>query len=642
MSSKKLPKGAYGGVSGKDYVPYITDKSKTGANLAVLIIGIVLAVVFAASTAYSGMKAGLTVAAGIPGSIIGSAFIAAFASGKGILGKNIVQGMASGGESVASGMIFVLPAILLIGSQVSFLEGFIVGVGGVLFGIGVASLVYNYLIVEEHGKLMYPESMAISETLVASDGGGDSMKYMSMGFGISGLITVLTGSFLNVANNVISFVGQKFYKCKFEVEVNPLLLGIGFIVGLEVALTMFAGSILSHFGIMPLIGYFTDMAGEGAKVWNNPAMSINQMGVNDIAGNYVKYIGAGMMLCGGIIGAVKLIPTIIASVKETLNAKSAAGDGNEASTLQNIILLAGAVIAFVAGFIISGSIVMAIVGAIVSLILAALFVIVAGRLTGTIGTSNLPVSGMTIASLVIATLVFVIMGWTDLADNKSLLLFGTFIVVAISIAGGYSQSQKVTYIIGGSKNEMQKYFAIAGIVGVIVVVGTTILLSNQLVVTGDNPPFALPQANLISTLTSGIMSGQLPWVMVIVGIFMAVVLYFLDLPIMTVAIGFYLPIATTSIILIGALIRVFVEKTSKGEKEKEVRVSNGISLSSGLVAGGSIIGLIGIILQVSGVIKSAGPQGFASGNMMAIILLIVLVVLTALPIVTAKVKNNEK
>ncbi len=642
MSSKKLPKGAYGGVSGKDYVPYITDKSKSGANLAVLIIGIILAVVFAASTAYSGMKAGLTVAAGIPGSIIGSAFIAAFAKGKGILGKNIVQGMASGGESVASGMIFVLPAILLIGSQVTFLEGFIVGVGGVLFGIGVASLVYNYLIIEEHGKLMYPESMAISETLVASDGGGDSMKYMSMGFGISGIITVLTASFFNVANNVISFVGEKFYKCKFEVEVNPLLLGIGFIVGLEVALTMFAGSILSHFGIMPLIGYFTDMAGEGAKVWNDPNMAINQMGVNDIAGNYVKYIGAGMMLCGGIIGAVKLIPTIIASVKETLNAKSAAGDSNENSALQNIILLGGAIIAFVAGFLISGSIVMAIVGAIVSLLLAALFVIVAGRLTGTIGTSNLPVSGMTIASLVIATLVFVIMGWTDLADNKSLLLFGTFIVVAISIAGGYSQSQKVTYIIGGSKSEMQKYFTIAGIVGVIVVVGTTILLSDQLVVTGDNPPFALPQANLISTLTSGIMSGQLPWVMVIVGIFMAVVLYFLDLPIMTVAIGFYLPIATTSIILVGALIRVFVEKTAKGEKEKEVKVSNGISLSSGLVAGGSIIGLIGIILQVSGVIKSAGPQGFAAGNMMAIILLIVLVGLTTWPIITSKVKNNEK
>ena len=640
--SKKLPKEAYGGVSGKDYVPYVTDKSKTGANMAVLIIGIVLAVVFAASTAYSGMKAGLTVAAGIPGSIIGSAFIAAFAKGKGILGKNIVQGMASGGESVASGMIFVLPAILLIGSQVTFLEGFVVGVGGVLFGIGVSSLVYNYLIIEEHGKLMYPESMAICETLVASDAGGDSMKYMGIGFGISGIITVLTGSFLNVANNVISFIGDKFYKCKFEVEVNPLLLGIGFIVGLEVALTMFAGSLLSHFGIMPLIGYFTDLAGEGAKVWNDPSMPINQMGVNDIAGNYVKYIGAGMMLCGGIIGAIKLIPTIIASVKETMNAKSSSTDGEGSTTLQTMILLGGIVVAVIGAFLISGSVVMAIVGAIVSIVLAALFVIVAGRLTGTIGTSNLPVSGMTIASLVIATLVFVIMGWSGQADNKSLLLFGTFIVVSISVAGGYNQSQKVTYIIGGNKSEMQKYFAIAGIVGVIVVVGTTILLSNQLVVTGDNPPFALPQANLISTLTSGIMSGQLPWVMIIVGVFMAIVLYFLDLPIMTVAIGFYLPIATTSIILVGALIRVFVEKTSKSEQEKEGKVSNGISLSSGLVAGGSIIGLIGIILQVSGVIKSAGPSGFASGNMMAIILLIVLVGLTAWPIITSKVKNNEK
>ncbi|WP_278683739.1 OPT family oligopeptide transporter [Paraclostridium bifermentans] len=639
--SKKLSKEAYGGIHGKDYVPYITYKSKTGANVAVLIIGILLATIFAASTAYSGMKAGLTVAAGIPGSIIGSAFIAAFASGKGILGKNIVQGMASGGESVASGMIFVLPAILLIGSQVSFLEGLAVGVGGVLFGIGVSSLVYNYLIIEEHGKLMYPESMAICETLVASDAGGDSMKYMGIGFGISGIITVLTGSFLNVTNNVISFIGNKFYKYKFEVEVNPLLLGIGFIVGLEVSLTMFAGSILANFGITPLISYFTEMAGEGANVWNNSSMAISQMGVNDIGGNYVKYIGAGMMLCGGIIGAVKLIPTIIASVKETMKAKSS-NDGEGSSALQTIILLGGIVIAFVAGFLISGSITMAIVGAIASVLLAGLFVIVAGRLTGTIGTSNLPVSGMTIASLVILTLVFVIMGWKGQADNKSLLLFGTFIVVAIAIAGGYNQSQKVTYIIGGSKSEMQKYFTIAGIVGVIVVVGTILLLSNQLTITGDNPPFALPQANLMSTLTSGIMSGQLPWVMIIVGVFMAIVLYFLGLPIMTVAIGFYLPIATTSIILVGALIRVFVEKTSKSEQEKEGKVSNGISLSSGLVAGGSIIGLIGIILQVSGVIKSAGPSGFAAGNMMAIILLVVLVVCTALPIVSSKVKNNEK
>ena len=636
----KLSKDAYGGVAGKDYVPYISTGSKSGGNTVVLIIGIILAVIFAASTAYSGMKSGLTVAAGIPGSIIGSAFIAAFAKQKGILGKNLVQGMASGGESVASGIIFVLPAVLLIGSQISFLEGFLVGVGGVLFGIGIASLVYNYLIVEEHGMLMYPESMAISETLVASEGAGDSMKFMGIGFGIGGAITVVTSSFLNVTNNVISYVNESFYKWRLQLEVNPLLLGIGFIVGLEVALTMFAGSLLSNFGILPLIGYFSELGKEGAVVWNNPDVSINAMGVGDIAGSYVKYIGAGMMLSGGLIGAIKLIPTIISSIKETLNAKTS---GNNASKIGTMILLGGLVIGFLAGVVVSGgNIMIAITASILSLFLSLLFVIVAGRLTGTIGTSNLPVSGMTIASIVLVTLLFVAMGWTNPEHNKALLLFGTFIVTAIAMAGGYSQSQKVTFIVGGDKSEMDKYFAISGIVGVAVVVGTIMLLSSQLAMTGANVPFALPQANLMSTLTAGIMSGELPWVMIIVGAVMGVVLFLLNLPVMTVAIGFYLPIATTSIILVGALVRVFIERTSKSDVEKDTKVSNGISLSSGLVAGGSIIGLIGIILQVAGVIKGAGPSGFAASNGMAFIILAGLVVATIIPIMNSKVKNVQK
>ena len=636
----KLSKDAYGGVAGKDYVPYISTGSKSGGNTVVLIIGIILAVIFAASTAYSGMKSGLTVAAGIPGSIIGSAFIAAFAKQKGILGKNLVQGMASGGESVASGIIFVLPAVLLIGSQISFLEGFLVGVGGVLFGIGIASLVYNYLIVEEHGMLMYPESMAISETLVASEGAGDSMKFMGIGFGIGGAITVVTSSFLNVTNNVISYVNESFYKWRLQLEVNPLLLGIGFIVGLEVALTMFAGSLLSNFGILPLIGYFSELGKEGAVVWNNPDVSINAMGVGDIAGSYVKYIGAGMMLSGGLIGAIKLIPTIISSIKETLNAKTS---GNNASKIGTMILLGGLVVGFLAGFVVSGgNIMMAITASILSLFLSLLFVLVAGRLTGTIGTSNLPVSGMTIASIVLVTLLFVAMGWTNPEHNKALLLFGTFIVTAIAMAGGYSQSQKVTFIVGGDKSEMDKYFAISGIVGVAVVVGTIMLLSSQLAMTGANVPFALPQANLMSTLTAGIMSGELPWVMIIVGAVMGVVLFLLNLPVMTVAIGFYLPIATTSIILVGALVRVFIERTSKSDVEKDTKVSNGISLSSGLVAGGSIIGLIGIILQVAGVIKGAGPSGFAATNSMAFIILVGLVVATIIPIMNSKVKNVQK
>ncbi|WP_019227182.1 OPT family oligopeptide transporter [Sedimentibacter sp. B4] len=632
---KKLSKDAYGNVPGKDYVPYISSGSKIGGNAAVLIIGIILAVLFAASTAYSGMKSGLTVAAGIPGSIIGSAFISAFSKKKGLLGKNLIQGMASGGESVASGIIFVLPAVLLIGSNVSFLEGFVVGTGGVLFGIGIASIVHKYLIVEEHGKLMYPESMAISETLVASEGAGESIKFMGIGFGIGGIITAVTSSFLNVANNVINYVNESFYKWKFQIEVNPLLLGIGFIVGLEVSLTMFAGSILANFGILPLIGYFTALGQSNAFVWNDPGTAINAMNVSNISGSYVKYIGAGMMLSGGLIGAIRLIPTIISSIKETLSAKST--NNADSSFIGTLILLGGIIVGFLAGFLISdGNILMAIVASILSLFLSLLFVIVSGRLTGTIGTSNLPVSGMTIASLVLVTLLFVALGWVSPENNKSLLLFGTFIVTAIAIAGGYCQSQKVSFILGGDKNEMQKYFSIASIVGVAVVIGTILLLSSQLSLTGDDVTFALPQANLMATLTAGIISGELPWVMIIVGTVMGIVLFLLNLPIMTIAIGFYLPISTTSIILIGAIVRLLIERTSKSEKEKDVKISNGISLSSGLVAGGSIIGLVGIILQVSGVIKGTAPSGFAETNGMAFLLLAVLVISTILPIIKSK------
>lgn len=637
--NKKLSKEAYGGVSGKDYVPYVSTGSKLGGNIAVLVIGILLAVLFSASTAYSGMKAGLTVAAGIPGSILGSVLISVFSKKKSILGKNLIQGMSSGGESIASGMIFVLPSILLIGSQVSFIEGLVVSVGGALFGIGCTSLVYNNLIIEEHGNLMYPESMAISETLVASEGAKDSIKFMGIGFGIGGILTAITSSFLNITNNVISYVNETYYKWRFQLEVNPLLLGIGFIVGLPVALAMFASSILSNFVVTPLIGYFAELGEGSSTVWNNPSVQISAMQVSDIASSYVKYIGAGIMLSGGFISAIRLIPTVVSSIRETMNAKHT---GKNNSINQTIILLAGIVIGFIGGFLGSdGNFVMAILGSLLCLVLSLLFVIVSGRLTGTIGTSNLPVSGMTIASIVLVTLLFVGMGWKDQEQNRSLLLFGTFIVTAIATAGGYCQSQKVTFIMGGEKNEMQKYYSIASVVGVAVVTGVILLLSNQLSQTGDNVPFALPQANLMATLTSGIMSGKLPWVMIIAGIFLGLVFFMLKLPVMTVAIGFYLPISTTSIILVGALIRVFVEKYSKTEKIKEARVSNGVSLSSGLVAGGSIIGLIGIILQVTGVVGGTTPSGFANSNGMAIILLVLLILATIIPIMKSGLDTSK-
>lgn len=332
--------------SGK-HVPYVTKKQR-GGSPAILIMGIILAIIFGASTAYSGMKAGLTVAAGIPGSIIGSGLVSIFARKKGILGKNILQGMSSGGEAIASGMIYVLPAIILIGGHVNFWTGMMVGILAVLFAIGSASLVQNYLIVEEHGRLAYPESMAITEALVASESGGDSLKFLGIGFGIGGLITMVTTQVFGWLNNMITYTGNSFYRWKMSTEVNPMLAGIGFVVGIDVALTMFAGSILSNFAVVPLVSYFTQMAGGSAHVWNNAALHISQMGVDDVAGSYVKYIGAGMMFCGGIIGAIKLIPVIWTSIKKVINARNSATE--EKNALGVIALMLSVILIFVAGF----------------------------------------------------------------------------------------------------------------------------------------------------------------------------------------------------------------------------------------------------------------------------------------------------
>lgn len=636
--SKKLDSTAYGGVKGSDYVPYETDpKLKQNENsMLIIIIGVILATIFAASTAYSGMKAGLTVAAGIPGVIVGSAILK-LARKNSIFGPTFLQGMSSAGESAASGIIFVLPAILVIGADFTFLEAALAGVGGAVLGIAVASTVHNYLIVEEHGKLMYPESMAISETLVVMDSGGETLKFMGIGFGLGGIFTFFSEAFANLCNNVISFTGKGEYKWYFGLEVNPMLLGLGFIVGTDVAIFLLAGGFLSKFLVAPLMAYFAVLLPDTIVSWNDGVTPINSMSLGALNANYVKYIGAGAMLGGGFIGAIKLIPVIVSSLKETLGGNKGS---DKSSNVQKYILLAGILLILVTSILISKSnITMMLVGGILSVIFILIFVIVAGRLTGTVGTSNLPVSGMTIASLVVLTITFVLLGFTSPENNRSLLLFGTLIVTGIAMSGGYLQSQKVSFIIGGSKDKMQLNFIISAIVGSLAVVGIIILLKPQISLRGDDMTFGIPQAELMATLTQGILQGNLPWTMIYTGIALAIFLFLLKLPIMTIAVGFYLPIETCAIIFVGAIIRFIVEKIVKDKEELEVRVSNGISLSSGLVAGSAIIGIIGVVVLSFSPQFAQEPAGFFDTTAFACIQLLVLIALVFYSIAIKRVKK---
>mgnify|MGYP004470689663 CR=1 FL=1 len=602
------------------------EKQSKGSRLIVLI-GLVLAAIFAASTAYSGMKAGLTVAAGIPGAIIGSGLVQAFAKTQGMAGKNLIQGMSSGGESIASGMIYVVPAIILIGGRVNFWAGIAVGGLAVVFAVGVASLVEHYMVVEQAGQLQYPESQAIATALQAGDSKSGSLAQMGWGFGVGGLLTALSSQVLGWVNTTMTFFGGADYRWKFALEVNPMLAGIGFVVGMEVSVTMFAGSLLANFGITPLVAYFANMAHDSATVWNAEA-AVNTLSIDALAGAYSKYIGAGMMLCGGLIGALKLIPVIKTSLQQTLSASATAK-----RDLLGLIGLASATVGlFAIGVLVAKSALLALVATGLALVLALLFVIVSARMAGTIGCSNAPVSGMTIASLVVMTAIFVLMGWSDNQHTQWLLLFGVFIVTAISVGGAYTQTQKVNYLVHGDRRRMRRWFMTAALLGVVVVIATTSLLAPQLADTSANPAFGLPQANLIATLTAGIMSGELPWIMIIIGIVLAIACGLLRLPIMTVALGFYLPMATTSVILVGALLRWGVMASAKTPALATQRANSGVSLASGLIAGGSLIGLIGIGLQVGGLLTPHHP----SGVWPVVGLLVVLIAAMGLPLVKSR------
>ncbi len=635
--NKRLSKYAYGGVEGKAYTPFTSDSElkKTENSKLVMVVGILLAILFAASTTYSGLKTGITVAAGIPGAVIGGSIIKALKRDS-VLAPTLLQGMSSGGESVAGGLIYIIPAIILVGAEVSFVTAVIAGIAGACLGIAVASIVQQNIVVEDHGKLLFPEALAISETIVATEEGGEPLKFMLIGSAIGAIFTFISDSFANIANRVIVFQSNGFYKWRVGLEVNPMLVGLGFIIGISVAFDMMAGSILSNFVVTPTLAYFTSMLPDTVTAWNNPNVVVNTMSAGQISSTYTKYIGAGAMLCGGFISIIKLIPIIVSSIKEQFKAKN--GDEPK-SIFGKVVLFVGVAVALVAFVIASkGDVTMLIFAGLLTFLFVFMFAIVAARLAGTVGTSMLPVSGMTIASLVILTIVFVLLGATSPEDNKALLTFGAVIVTAISVSGGYMQSQKVSFIIGGSSNTMVKGFSLAAIAGVVTVTAVILLCAQ---IEGFATEFSMPQANLMAALTQGILAGNLPWAMVLAGMALSIVVYMFGKSVMSVALGFYLPMDVVGILFIGGLLRSAVDKYIKDPVDKEHRVGNGISLSTGIVAGSSIVGILGIVLSlfVPGLTLHT-PVSYLNNNFTAFVQLVIALGLMYYYIVKYNVKKK--
>ncbi|WP_171012076.1 OPT family oligopeptide transporter [Hathewaya histolytica] len=590
---RKLSHTAYGGIKGEDYVPFIP------ANVAIpettiisILIGILFAIIFAAANTYLGLKVGLTISAGIPGAILATGLLKGIFNRNNILEANMISSIAAVGESIAGGIIYVLPAIILWGMQLKLTTIFIVTAIGGLVGVFFVTPLRRFLIVEEHGNLIYPESMAAAEVLVTGSEGGSAFKSVLLGLGGGGLYKLFSGGFKLWLEEPEWHI-KPVQNTIFGVDTISSLMGVGYIVGLEASLYMFAGSILAWIGLIPLIKYI----GEALTNPIFPATElIKNMGAWDVWKNYIKYIGAGAVATGGFISLGKSLPTILKSFKSAMEGMGKSNDSNEEKRIDKDVpitwVLGIAILVFLLSWLLPG-INVGPLGGILVVLFSFFFSVVSARMVGIIGASNNPVSGMTIATLLIVTSILKVTGNVGNRGMIVAILIGGIVCVAIAVAGGTAQSLKTTYIIGGTPRNVQIGMYI-GLVCSAVFAGMVILMLNGAFpggIGGKDVP--APQATLMAVVVKGVMTGKLPWVLVIVGGIISIFCELVKLPILPVALGIYLPIHLNTGILCGGIVRVLVEKKFKNnEQKRKEQVEKGILLSSGIVAGDALMGII--------------------------------------------------
>jgi putative OPT family oligopeptide transporter len=615
MSEKKgLSSTAYGGIKGDDYVPFVPlSQALPELTLLTILAGCFFAVLFAAANTYLGLKIGMTIAAGIPAAILATTFYKGVLKKNNILEINMVQSMAAMGESLAGGLIFIIPAVLIIGMQLPLTLIITVGLLGGLLGIIFVVPLRRYLIVEEHGNLIYPEGMATSEVLVSSSEGGRGFITMMTGVGIGGVYKFLTEGF-GIFNYEAEWTIKPMQSTIFGIDVMASLLGVGFIVGLEIAMYMFAGAVLAYFGIIPLIKFFG--AGAASAIFPGTE-AISTMSAGAIRGAYIKYIGAGAVAAGGFISIAKAMPIIVKSFKAAM-AGLGGGEQTQKRTEKDIPMtwvLIGSVFVFVLAWVLP-NIKAGVIGSIMIIICAFFFSVVSARLVGMIGTSNNPISGMTIATLLVITATLKATG--NIGDKGMLaaLLCSAIVCAAIAVAGGTAQSLKATYIIGGTPKYVEIAMYIAVIASTAVIGAVILMLNKQYGIGGDK--VAAPQATMMAMLVKGVMNAQLPWILIAIGAVIGIMCELLKVPVLPFALGLYLPIHLSAGVLVGGIIRSIVEKKYKNEdsvlKEK---IEKGILLSSGLVAGDALFGILIAIFAMTGTDIFFGPKiipAFISAN----------------------------
>ena len=613
-----------------EFKPYIpAEKITPELTVTSVIMGCILAVIFGAANAYLGLRVGMTVSASIPAAVISMGVIRVILRRNSILESNMVQTIGSAGESLAAGAIFTMPALFLwaeegLTSKPGIVEITLIALCGGILGVLFMVPLRNALIVKEHATLLYPEGTACADVLLAGEEGGANASTVFSGMGLAAIFKfVVDGLKLLPADVSAAF---KSFKGEIGMEVYPALLGVGYIVGPKIASYMFTGSLIGWMVIIPLICLF------GPDTWMYPAAegtTIAQLYANGgaaaIWSTYVKYIGAGAIATGGIISLIKSLPLIVTTFRDSMKIMKGSKNTSTERTAQDLpmqFILLG-VIAMVFIIWVVPAIPVTLLGAFIIVVFGFFFATVSSRMVGLVGSSNNPVSGMAIATLLIATFAIKSSGKTGIDGMTAAIAVGSVICIIAAIAGDTSQDLKTGYLLGATPKKQQMGEMLGVVVSGLAIGGVLYLLDAAWGYgTAEIPA---PQAQLMKMIVEGIMGGNLPWGLVFVGVFLAICLEILRIPVMPFAIGLYLPIYLNATIMIGGIVRGLLDRR-KGvdEKTKTAQATDGTLYCAGMIAGEGLVGIllaifavVGISLDMSGVVNL--------GNIGGVVLMIIMI-----------------
>jgi putative OPT family oligopeptide transporter len=584
--------------------PYIAaSESPAEATFKAIAAGIMFGILFGAANAYLGLRAGLTISTSIPVAVMTVALFRALRAGgvrSGILEANLSQTVGSASSSVASGVIFTLPALFLWGFDTNLVQITLLAMSGGLLGVLFMIPLRPYLIVREHYNLPYPEGTACSEVLKAAESGGSRARHVFLGLGIGALFKAITG-WARAVPDALHVDIPLLRKGQIGSDVSAALFGVGYILGPRIAAIMVGGGALAWVVIIPAIAWWGE--GRPGPIFPETVLPIAAMTPGQIWSQYVRYIGAGAVATGGLITLIRSVPTMIASFRigtDQLRDRLAAGAERRVLRTEHDLPLRVVGIGAAAVFLILtlapqafSSIDMPLgraIAALLVIIFAFFFVTVSSRIVGMVGVTSNPTSGMAIATLLGTSSIFLVLGWTDDAGKVAALTVGAVVAISASIAGDTSQDLKTGMLLGATPRRQQ----LGELVGVMTSAGfvamTVLLLGRAYGFGGQELP--APQATLMKLVIDGVLAQELPWTLVGMGAAIALIAEMFRIPSLPFAVGVYLPVSVMVPVFVGGLLRMTLERGARGIDDREARRDRGILLGSGLVGGEGLIGVV--------------------------------------------------